>query len=618
MLRPEELVGRLDDCATERIAEFIRVLRHAASFLTKVSLCICPWEDNDYELAAERELWRTIREALTKKHGIPANVTVIDLSAYLPLFKVTSVFDPFAQALGGPPYTEEFFAAAAGIIARVTSEASRPLRKVIVVDCDGTLWDGSCAEDNWDGVTIGDNHLEFQRVLKHQKDKGYLLCICSNNKTQDVFDVFRNRSDMILKIEDFAACRIDWKSKPENLVSLSQELNIDLAGFIFFDDDPANCALVRHRCPEVVSLDVSGSESELALRCNHIWDFDITESTVEDKIRSTMYERGKNREKALLEAPTLDEFLATLDLQVSCSPATDADLLRVAQLTQRTTQFNVSNIRRDQNAVHLAINLSRMTCRIARAKDRFGDYGIVGVTMFDFKDDATRIDTFILSCRALGKGIERLMLLDILDCATGSRSTSVKVSMVETSRNIPARQFIYSIFRKRVSRESDRTILCEESPEEIRQMLSAKDSSTKIQMDDRMFGDDGPGSTPVGLQVPEWSRILEMAATKLNTAAKVIAAARSRRCSQTASPRDRVRPRNREELLVAEIWRDILGTDDIGVHDSFFSCGGSSLMATQMLGRIHRTTGVRVEIEAFFDNSTVETLAYLIGTVSSS
>ena len=181
-------------------------------------------------------------------------VRVITAREVESLYPVADRFDSSADAMASIPYTPIYYAALGTMVARKVQKLLFPPYKVILLDCDGTLWDGICGEDGPLGIRIDAVRLSLQEFIVNQSLQGMLVCLCSKNNESDVLAVFDYRKDMVLKRDHLTMCRINWRNKSDNIQSLSQELGLALDSFIFIDNDPVECAEVRARCPDVLTL----------------------------------------------------------------------------------------------------------------------------------------------------------------------------------------------------------------------------------------------------------------------------------------------------------------------------------------------------------------------------
>jgi FkbH-like protein len=361
------------------------------------------------------------------------------------LYPVAEFEDQRANEASHVPYTRGFFHALGTMIARRFYRIHTPPHKVVVLDCDNTLWQGVCGEDGALGVSVGPAYRALQEFIVDQRDAGMLMCLCSKNNEEDVWKVFEKNSGMVLKREHFVSSRINWQPKSENLRSLSAELQLGMDSFIFLDDSAMECAEVEAGCPEALTLQLPGQEAGFRNFLSHVWAFDHLKITEEDRQRSDLYAQNAGRRQLLSQSARLDDFLAGLELQVEFLPMTKTEVSRVAQLTQRTNQFNFTSVRRTESEVEQLCSAGNAECRVIRLRDRFGDYGLVGAMIFTRRSGLLEVDNVLLSCRALGRRAEHRMLSHLGRIAQEERRETVRINFVPTPKNQPAREFLESI-----------------------------------------------------------------------------------------------------------------------------------------------------------------------------
>ena len=260
-------------------------------------LCFCP---SSPEVQAQTDLANLLYQVesqISAELASEANVQVIDQQSLTEHYPVSDYYDAQADKLGHLPYTSAFFASLAAMTMRRYHAMARRPSKVIILDCDNTLWEGVCGEDGATGVRIGPAHKALQAFMIDQKHAGMLVCLCSKNVEQDVFDVFDQHPDMVLKRDDIVSWRINWDPKSDNLIALSEELQLGLDSFVFIDDNPVECAEVRARCPEVITLQIPTEAAKIEPFVKNIWAFDKLGITNEDLQRANHYKENVKRER---------------------------------------------------------------------------------------------------------------------------------------------------------------------------------------------------------------------------------------------------------------------------------------------------------------------------------
>ncbi len=369
---------------------------------------------------------------------------VIASSDILRRYAIDEYDDAHGATLGDMPYTPAFFAAIGTAVARAVHAMVTPPRKVLVLDCDNTLWSGICGEDGVHGVVIDEARRHLQQFAIDAWERGVLLCVCSRNEEADVWRVFDERPDMRLRREHLVAWRINWQSKSTNLRALADELQLGLDAFVYLDDDPAACADVRWHLPEVVTLQLPEVAAEMSGWLDRLWVFDRSSTTDEDRDRTRQYRLNRERDSRRADAATPEQFAALLDVRVRIEPARPAQAARLAQLTARTTQFNCTlNRRSDSDIARLCAARDHVVLAVHVA-DRYGDYGLVGVIIarLDESGETLTVDTFLLSCRSLGRNVEPEMVRAIETVARERGCTTIRLTFVPGPRNTVAREFL--------------------------------------------------------------------------------------------------------------------------------------------------------------------------------
>ena len=415
--------------------------RSAAPFL----VCLCPMSPR-FEKDAERATFlRQMEEMIASSLERANSVHVVRSAETESLYPVDEYYDTHSDRLGRVPYTSKFFAALGTVIARKIHAMRTAPYKVIVLDCDQTLWKGICGEDGPAGVVIDPPRRQLQQFMVKQRDAGMLLAMASKNNEEDVLETFAAHPEMPLNLDHFTSWRINWGFKSANLRQLASELQLGLDSFILLDDSPTECAEVQANCPEVLTLQLPSEPGLIPKFLNHVWAFDHLSATEEDKKRAAMYGQRLERRKLQRQVGTLQEFLEALDLEIEIGEMTPQQLPRVSQLTHRTNQMNLTTIRRSESEIQKLLSAGKLECLTVDVKDRLGSYGLVGVVLFSASADELETDTFLLSCRALGRGVEQRILAHLGSIATERGLQNVKVRYVRTAKNQPALDFLQSL-----------------------------------------------------------------------------------------------------------------------------------------------------------------------------
>ena len=570
-------------------------------------VALCPASPPIMIDSSRRSLLESIEERIVAGLEQVGGVTLIgpgDFAAY----PVDVAYDPQRDALGHIPYTPLFFAAIGTLLARRIHALKNPPYKVIVLDCDNTIWQGVVGEEGAMGVTMPPFCQTLQQFVVEQVAKGFLVCLCSKNEEGDVLEVLERRTEMPLKREHLVAWRINWAPKSENIRSLARELNLGLDAFVFIDDNPVECAEVRANCPEVLTLQLPPAD-DVGRFLSHLWAFDRLRVTSEDRQRTSMYRENAERSRVRQKAQNFQEFLRELELRIEITAPTFVQLDRVAQLTQRTNQFNFTTIRRSESEIRLLAEME-LECRIVEVCDRFGDYGLVGVLIYGMGAESLEIDTFLLSCRVLGRGVEHRMLNYLGDTARKRGLDSVVATVIPTGKNLPARQFMDGValaFKRDFEEKAMYRI-----PAEFAATTAPSSNGDKAQVAD----DPGPSSPSLtagfpSRRVPPYERIASILHGPDQVLLQLDSQGRKRRerpsLGQPPSP-----PSTEIERRLNELWADLLRLETVGVRDNYFDLGGTSLLAVDLFARIENLFGITLPLTALVEAPTIAELTRLM------
>lgn len=583
------------------------------SFRTRRStpclICACP--PSPRLSASRRQLVADSEERLGQLLKRVPGLDWVSSGELMETYPVDEYYDPYADALGHLPYTGSLFAALGTLIARRFYSLSHPPYKVIVLDCDQTLWTGYCGEGGPAAVTIDSSRKELQDFMVRQYQRGMLLCLCSKNNEEDVLAVFDAFPEMPLRLEHILERRINWRPKSQNVESLSEELGLGLESFIFIDDSPLECAEVQSALPQVLALRLPSRSKEVTQFLSHTWAFDRTGSTPEDGRRTALYREDMERTEYRQSSLSFSKFLKGLDLEVSIAPPSGSGVARAAQLTQRTNQFNFCTIRRTQSEITGLLARKELEALVVKVSDRFGDYGLVGLVLFKADSQSLRVDTFLLSCRVLGRGVEHRLLAKLGEVATERGRERIDATFVSTTKNRPALDFLLDVAREV---QSDSV-----GGKRNFEIAALDASETKFDPDAVGTG-DGPGrersQTPGARRDRSGegqSRLLTRIANDLNRTDRILGEIDKKRSFQprSAGPGAMI-PIGSMQRTVAEIWQKALGIDSIGIEDSFFELGGGSLEAIQVVSELNRKLHMDLPAVSVFDKTTIRSLTALL------
>jgi FkbH-like protein len=440
-----------------------------------------------------------------------------------------------------------------------------------------------------------------------------LLCLCSKNNESDVFAVFDQRPEMLLNREHVVSWRINWNHKSENIKSLAKELNVALDSFIFLDDNPLECADVQTNCPSVLTLRLPADAIAASKFLKHLWILDPVVQSSEATRRTDLYRDHAQRDRLLADSLTFKEFFDNLDLETLIAPATQEDIPRIAELTQRTNQFNLTAIRRSESEVRNLCRSGGAECLVVRVRDRFGDYGLVGLMIFNATAGKLNVDTFLLSCRAMGRGVEHRMLAKLGEIASERNCDSIIVSYRQTSKNTPALMFLDSVGAPFKQEQDDEYVFTFPSAF----ALKVRFDSDLVERDGALPAERLSNNTDRVVAMDAlrdrtdlWSLIAE----EMHDIEEIHTIISANRFARSTSTVPFVAPRIPVEQTLSAIYSEVLGVDQIGIYDNFFDLGGHSLLAMQVLSRVREAFQVDVPIGVLFNSDfTISDLAREIG-----
>jgi FkbH-like protein len=424
------------------VRDFINALEAATQKSASAFIVVlCPpsptWRGHSAIRSAEEHLDTCLRE-----HPQVDLVASGYIQELYPTEDYAVQFDSYTNETAETPYSSLGFATLGTVVARrIRCLRSQP-RKVIVVDCDNTLWSGLCGEEGPLNVRVTLGRKALQSFLIKQQTNGRLICLCSKNEEKNVREVFSHHPDMVLCADHLTAWKVNWGAKSVNLQALSNELSLGLDSFVFIDDDTFECETVRALCPEVRTLQLPQEDSRIEAFLRNTWDLDSKKITAEDQNRARYYRRNLERTQAQDKAPSLEDFLRNLQLEVLITPLKIEDVARAVQLTERTNQFNLNGVRRSASYLTSLIRDGRTKCLTVSSRDRFGEHGMVGLVIYSPNERALTVNTLLLSCRALGKRIEHRLFLRLADEALQSATPRLEFSYSPTAKNLPLRSFL--------------------------------------------------------------------------------------------------------------------------------------------------------------------------------
>jgi len=581
-------------------------------------------------------LYKKLHDDIKSMEGI----SILDYKKAAALYNIKEVFDPVRDSSGHMPFSDAYYAAMGTLAARKVCAIRNNPFKVIAVDCDNTLWRGICGEDGALRVKTETPYLALQKLLIEMHDMGILIVLCSKNNEADVWEVFDNNPGMLLKKEHLAGWRINWRTKSENVRQLAEELNLGLDSFIFMDDSPAECSAMMKNNPQVLTLQLPEEPCRIEQYLKHVWAFDREKVTEEDRMRTKLYQVEKQRKEIEKSGLTLEKFLEELKLRLYINDMKSEQLERVSQLTQRTNQFNLSTVRRTEEEVEAYLGKSNTKCWTIEAEDKFGEYGLTGVVIAEKRDECLFMDTFLLSCRVLGRGIEAAVMAELGKYCRMEGIKKIEADYYPTGRN----QMVADFFERskwQIAVKNDRYTRYELPAEAIaataayiecrfgepgrrkseKSTASSIESCNTVPLEAAAAQEKENGNE---MPVPEnsWQVTIENEEELLHinyllplcycTGQLLLELPTGENKAGSIHHEAYEAAGNPLEEKLVKIWEDILKVRGIGINDNFYDVGGNSFLLLTLHSRIDALYPGRLRVTDLFNLTNIKKIAAYI------
>lgn len=568
--------------------QLLNIVFQQASILKSCHLVFCPISPSVEAIYHQR--LKELEAAFVTVLAEFPTISVITSEHISKLYLTVNPFDEDSFNTAKMPYTEQGYAALSTVLVRSMYHPRRQQTKVLVLDCDNTLWHGVVGEIGAKNLEISAPFKAIQKLALSLKKRGVLLALCSKNEESDVWSAFTDTPEMLLTSHDITTTRINWESKSANIRSIASELNLGLDSFVFIDDDPIQCGEVLANCPEVLVLQ-RPEISKISDWLEHLWVFDDVLSDDSGADRTTLYKENSKRNQLKKTASTFSDYLESLKTQVTFSAIDGDTISRVAELSLRTNQFNTNLQRYDELTLTERIKTQHFNGFTVHVSDIFGDLGIVGAALWEENEGRCKLDSFLLSCRAMGRGIEHQMISKFGELTRG-HICDIPVTVGE--RNTPARSFLSDI--------------------------GAYPAPTNLTGDDLAKVQFNAPETNVNSQVLSVSEttnhpiaktaipLSAWAASALYYDIEDIITESSQYTQNHAKTREYVEPHTTIQRLLCDEIASLLRIEKVGLRDNFFSLGGNSIQAVQLQSALTKK-GISFALPLLFGEHDIETLA---------
>lgn len=437
------------DEGTERIGLWKQALNTLVSKVTTIPVFISTIDirENRIKSLSERKIkyeleneWYQFVQGLIEEKG---NIYLIDLADTIAEIGRKQFYSNKMWYMSSMPYSRDGLNAVSLEIDRVLGSAFNSRKKIIAVDLDNTLWGGVIGEDGVDGIELSDykegqRYYDFQRQLLEMKNRGIVLGIVSKNNVDDAEAAIQGHPAMLLRNDDFVSRKINWENKAINLKEMESELNLTEGGFVFIDDNPVERETVKGECPEMLVSDFPEDTTELLGLAEDIW-FDYCRPLRvlgEDLKKTQMYQNEAKRKQEMNESLNLDDYIAKLEMVADIHKMRDSELERVVQLINKTNQFNVTTKRYTQADVEAIAADPLNAIYVVYSSDKYGDSGLISVIILKGSEAEVVIDTFLMSCRVMGRKLEDVIINELAEKCNGRKLIG---EFIPTAKNAPVK-----------------------------------------------------------------------------------------------------------------------------------------------------------------------------------
>ena len=451
------LLDGMETCSwknTEEAEEHTTLWKQALSVLLNQSANIpvflptIDFRENKIKSFSERkyatEFQNDWYQFVQKKAEEKQNVYIIDIADTIAEMGRKQFYSYKMWYMSSMPYSRDGLNAVMTEIKRALAAAFKPRKKIIALDLDHTLWGGIISEDGIEGIELsnhkeGRRYYDFQRQLLEMKHRGIVLAINSKNNEEDAENAIQNHPSMLLRDKDFVSKKINWKSKAANIKEMERELNLTEGSFVFIDDNPVERETVLGACPEVRVPEFPTDTSELSRFAEDIW-FDYCKPLRvlgEDLKKTEMYQHESKLRQEIGESLNLDNYIEKLEMTAEIHRMRAEELERAAQLCNKTNQFNMTTKRYTKAEIEEIAADPEKTIYVVYASDKYGDSGLISVIILVDEDMSVRIDTFLMSCRVMGRRLEDVIINELIAWSLNNGKQEIVGEFISTAKNAP-------------------------------------------------------------------------------------------------------------------------------------------------------------------------------------
>ena len=389
------------------------------------------------------------------------DIFILDIADLASKVGLVNWHNPTLWNMAKLSFSQKFIPIYTDYVCRIFAAKLGKSRRCLILDLDNTLWGGVIGDDGMEGILIGNGdptaeaHLNLQQIVLELHNRGIVLAVCSKNEDTTARQPFREHPEMILKENHFAVFQANWSDKASNIKAISEMLSLGLESFVFLDDNPAERMQVRRELPEVAVPELPKDPALYGSTLIAAGYFEATAFSEEDEKRTAFYQENAKRAEILTESSSMDSYLESLSMEITLVPFDPTGRSRIVQLIGKSNQFNLTTRRYSNSEVKDFEDKPNFFTRQIRLKDVFGDNGMISVIICEKNPDVWRIDTWLMSCRVLGRRVEESVLQDIIKHAKEEGASKLVGEFIPTQRNVLVKNHYKKLGFTKISGKSE-------------------------------------------------------------------------------------------------------------------------------------------------------------------
>ncbi len=427
-----------------------RLVFQRASGLKTLFLCSLHRMNPPVGLGGDQvdEVLARFNQALREEAAPFSNIRWIETGESICRVGQAHAFDPRFYFSAKAPYTTAFFNDLAHRVVACSRGFGSRFHKVLVLDCDNTLWGGVIGEDLLGGIKLGpfdhpgNIYWRVQHEVAALEQNGILLCLCSKNNPEDVAEVLAHHPHAVLQERHFVLQKVNWNDKASNLRDIANELNLGLDSVVFLDDSPFECEAVRTQLPLVRTFQVPAKLSDYPALFQEIKELFLAGGVSrESRSKTEQYRQRAKAEELKAGSQSQEDYLASLGLKVSLTRNDRVQIPRISELTLKSNQFNLTTRRYTEAEIQRMMESPDRTVYALSVSDRFGEAGLTGILIMHWEGALARVDAFLMSCRVIGRGVESAIWGSMLEDALRKGCRSLAAEFIPTAKNAQVASF---------------------------------------------------------------------------------------------------------------------------------------------------------------------------------